>query len=171
MCALSDHAGAASHAAPPGPSTDTLVLALGNPHRGDDGAGPAVAAALQASPLPRNTSVVDGGTPGLETALLLQGYRRAIIVDAADMGLEPGEWARWQFGQADLEAAAMVESLHEAGLAEALTLGEALGILPAEIVLYGIQPHETGWGEGLSASVAAAIPAVRVAIAQELLGG
>ena len=41
--------------------------------------------ALAAQPLPGSVTLLDGGTPGLETALLLQGYARAIIVDAAAM--------------------------------------------------------------------------------------
>jgi hydrogenase maturation protease len=59
-------------------------------------------------------------------------------------------------------------TLHYAGLAEALALGEALGVLPKEIVVYGIQPAEIGWSPGLSESVAAAIPAVCEAILSEL---
>ena len=149
----------------------TLVLALGNPLRGDDGAGAAVIRSLEDSGrLPAAVSLLDGGTPGLETVLLLQGYRRVIIVDAAEMGLEPGAWARFTpekvvSGARDVS---LRGTLHYAGLAEALKLGEALGILPPEIVIYGIQPLEVGWQPGLSAPVRAAVPAVCAAILDEL---
>src|SRR3990172_358808 len=73
----------------------TLVLALGSPLRGDDGVGAEILRELAAgAPVPQDVDFVDGGTPRLETALLLQGYQRAIIIDAAEMGRRPGEWAR-----------------------------------------------------------------------------
>ena len=49
----------------------TLILGLGNSLRGDDGAGPAVVAALSHRDLPSHIELLDGGTPGLETVLLV----------------------------------------------------------------------------------------------------
>lgn len=159
-------------AATPPDLEGTLVLALGNPLRGDDGVGPAVLAQLAAVGLPAGVAALDGGTPGLETTLLLQGYQRVIIVDAAEMGREPGAWARWPLGEARLQPADMAlrATLHSAGLAEALALAEALGVLPPEVVIYGVQPAEVGWEPGLSAAAAAAVPAVSAAILDDLCG-
>ena len=146
----------------------TLVLALGNPLRGDDGVGAAVLAALAELPdLPGGVTLLEGGTPGLETVLLLEGYARAIVVDAADMGRQPGAWARFTPADVSLGTGAG-GNLHSAGLAEALALGGALGILPAEIVIYGVQPALVGWEPGLSDDVRAAVPEVCRAIRQEV---
>ncbi len=149
-----------------------LVLALGNPLRGDDGVGAAVIEALAGTDLPRGATLLDGGTPGLETALLLQGYARVIIVDAAEMGLEPGEWRRFTPAEADLKPHDLVlrGTLHSAGLAEALALAEALGILPGEIVIFGMQPGRIGWEPGLSEAVRAALPGLCRAIREEISG-
>jgi hydrogenase maturation protease len=50
----------------------TVILALGGPLRGDDGVGAAVLKSLaKGGRLPAETDLVDGGTCGLETALLL----------------------------------------------------------------------------------------------------
>jgi len=146
---------------------ETLILALGNTLRGDDGAGAAVLDALGGN-LPPGVVVEDGGTPGLTTVLLMEGYQRVIIVDAADMGLEAGAWRR--FGPEALSGGDLrdIGTLHDAGLAEALELGRALGVLPADIVIYGIQPTEIGWTEGLSASVAGSVPVVAEQIRREL---
>lgn len=149
----------------------TLVLALGNSLRGDDGVGTAVLQRLQSQPdLADGIDLLDGGTPGLETALLLEGYRRVIIIDAAEMGLAAGEWRRFLAADGRLPAqeAHLRGTLHTAGLAEALALGDALGILPSEIVVYGIQPADVGWREGLSEAVATAVPAVAAAVWAEL---
>ncbi len=152
------------------PAPDTLVLALGNPLRGDDGVGAAVIARLAEAHLPQGVDLRDGGTPGLETVLLLQGYRRVIIVDAAEMGQAPGAWVRFGPEEVRLQAADMHlrGTLHYAGLAEALALGGALEVLPPEIVIYGVQPTEIGWTVGLSAPVAEAVAAVCTAILKDL---
>lgn len=164
MCSLSDR-----HDPSPAPGR-TLVLALGNPLRGDDGVGQAVVERLAAESLPPDVTVQDGGTPGLETVLLLQGYGRAIIVDAAEMGRAPGEWVRFTLKDATLTANDLHArvAVHYAGLAEALALGEALDVLPAAITIYGVQPLNLDWTVGLSEPVRAAVPALCAAILDEL---
>jgi len=151
----------------------TIILCLGNLLRGDDGAGVVIHHKLaEEASLPEDVELVDGGTPGLETVLLLQGYLRAIIVDAADMGRRPGEWVRFSHQDVILESGdlALRGTLHSAGLAEALQLGNALGVLPSKIVIYGIQPQEIGWTEGLSEPVQTAVTVVCAAILDEIAG-
>ncbi len=147
---------------------ETLVLGLGNPWRGDDGLGPAVIRWLQVRGLPPDVVAVDGGTPGLELVLTLAGYRRALIVDAANLGRTPGEWMRFTPAQARLRADGARLSVHAAGLAEALALGEALGTLPEEVVIFGVQPAGLDWQPGLSAEAEAVVPIVGQAVLQEL---
>jgi hydrogenase maturation protease len=152
-------------------TADTIILSLGNPLRGDDGVGAAVREMLANDiRLPWNVEVVDGGTAGLETVLLLQGHRRAIIVDAAELDRAPGDWMRFTREDVILESddLSLRATLHSAGLAETLALGEALGILPDEIVLYGVQPQAIDWSPGLSEPVRAAIPAICTAILGEV---
>lgn len=148
----------------------TLVLGLGNPYRGDDGVGAAVITAMTSHDLPPDVVVLDGGTPGLETVLIWQGYNRVIIVDAADMGLDPGGWRRFLPGDAKLllNKASMNGTLHAAGLAEALALAEALEILPPELILYGVQPASIAWSAYLTEGVRAAVPDICEAISAEI---
>ncbi|WP_420640995.1 hydrogenase maturation protease [Candidatus Leptofilum sp.] len=150
---------------------DTLILGLGNPLRGDDGVGTAVIAALQNNHLlPPGVDLLDGGTAGLELVLLLQKYRRVFVVDAAEMGLAAG--ARRQI---DVRTAVLPTpsanppiSLHRAGFSEALALAEALDVLPAEIILFGIQPAQLNWSEGLSVAVQTAVAPVCQALLSAL---
>jgi hydrogenase maturation protease len=81
-----------------------------------------------------------------------QWANEVLIVDAADMRAAPGVWTRFTTGDATLQPADFHERLtvHYAGLAEALALGDALGVLPPEIVIYGIQPLTLEWSPGLS---------------------
>lgn len=147
-----------------------LVLGLGNPLRGDDGAGPATIAALRALPLPPHVELIDGGTPGLETVLVWQGYGRVYIVDAAQMGMAPGAWRRFTLQEAQLEQApdALQGTLHAAGLAEAVALAAALEALPEALVIFGVEPRATAWGMGLSTEVETAVSQVCRALAAEL---
>lgn len=165
--------------APPCRSGRTLVLGLGSSLRGDDGVAGAVLARLATGgPPPADVDLLDGGTPGLETALLLEGYRRAIIIDAADLGRRPGEWARLVVDPAGLvegrraiaENRTEPTSVHHAGLAEALELGATLGVLPESVTVYAIQPLECGWSTGLSRPVEAAVAEVSRAVGDEIGG-
>lgn len=144
----------------------TLVLGLGNPLRGDDGLGTAVIAALASAALPPDVELLDGGTPGLETVLLWQGYDRVLIVDAAQMGLPPGTWRSFTLQEAELKGAdaALQGTLHNAGLAEAVALAGALKAMPPDLLIFAVQPQEVSWTLGLSEVVQTAVPAVCAAI-------
>ncbi len=152
------------------PPAPTLVLALGNPDRGDDGVGQAVLLDLaERGQLPANVEVLDGGLAGLETCLYLQGRRRALIIDAADMGLSPGEWRSIEVTQPMLAGELRPGVVHSAGLKEALQLAAALDGLPERVTLFGVQPETIDWGSGLSHCVALAVPAVGAAIQERIL--
>jgi len=137
---------------------EILVLGLGNPLQGDDGVGCRVIEALEDCELPPDVEVLDGGTPGIGLLHLLEGRRRAIIVDAAEMGRPPGTIARFRSDEVTLTGSAGRFSLHRTAVADALALAAALSIPLPEIVFYGVQPGRIGWGEALSPEVAAALP-------------
>ncbi|MBM4036890.1 MAG: hydrogenase maturation protease [Planctomycetes bacterium] len=75
---------------------ETLVLGCGNELFGDDGFGRAVARRLRESPLlPQGVLALDAGTAVREVLFdVLLGPvrpRRVVVVDAVDLGREPGE--------------------------------------------------------------------------------
>jgi hydrogenase maturation protease len=148
----------------------TLVLGLGNPLRGDDGVGSAVIEALrERGGYGGQVELIDGGTPGLEIVLMLQGRAHVVVVDAADLGLEPGAWRRFTPDEINLTAGAAMEgTLHDAGLLEALALAEALGVLPSRLVIFGVQPGSVGWEQGLTPPIRRAVPALCEAVVAEL---
>jgi len=47
-------------------------------------------------------------------------------------------------------------------------LGEALGTLPKEVVIFGVQPASVDWSPALSSEAQAAVPIVGQAVLQEL---
>jgi hydrogenase maturation protease len=138
----------------------TIVLGMGNPLRCDDGIGVAVVLTLKKSyPLSENITIMDAGTSGLEALLLMQGYQRAFIIDAADIGGAPGDWRCIPIEELSFipEGLAKSGSAHQAGLKEVIALGQVLGTLPEEIFIYAVQPQDLQISIGLSDTNAAAL--------------
>lgn len=150
--------------------TGTLILGLGNPLRGDDGIGPSVVEELADRDLPEEVTLIDGGTGGLDLLRLLERWRRVVIIDAADVGRGPGEYVRFTPDEVRLVGVSASLSLHHAGLSEVLTLADALGLHLPEMVIFGVQPTEIGWKEGLSPAVEAALPTLADAVLEEIEG-
>jgi hydrogenase maturation protease len=145
-----------------------LILGLGNPLRGDDGIGPRVVEELNHRALAEGVMALDAGSGGLDLLHLLEGWERVIVIDAADVGREPGRFVRFTPAEARLIESADGFSLHNAGLAEALALAHAVGQTLPELVIFGVQPDKIGWGEGLSEAVEAVLPDIVNAVLNEI---
>ena len=135
----------------------TLILGFGNPFYGDDGLGVRVVDMLAGTELPPWVSLAAAGTPGWELPAWLQGWPRAILIDAALMDLPPGAWRCFNPGSIQMIKSGKHFSLHEAGLPDGLALAEALGMLPLEIILYCMQPESLEEGQELSQPVRSAL--------------
>ena len=110
---------------------------------------------------------MDGGTPGIGLVNLLQGRKRVIIIDAAELNDKPGTFKRFTADQVALTGSAERISLHRSGVADALALARTLNIELPEIIFYGIQPERIEWGQTLSEPVWNAAEKVREAIFDE----
>jgi hydrogenase maturation protease len=135
-----------------------LVLGLGNPLLGDEGTGVRVIEELRGLDLPDGVDLVDGGTLGLGLIALMEGYERAIIVDAAEMGQPPGRVVRFTPADAAFHTPETVLSPHQVGFGQVLALAGALDMAPGELTVFGVQPGRIAVGQGLSDEVEAAIP-------------
>jgi hydrogenase maturation protease len=145
--------------------TAVRVIALGNPHAGDDGA--ALRAVVE---LDDHAEVVRAGRPGPGLLELLSGNGAVVLVDVIRSGAAPGTVVSCPLDDlVDSAVATSSVSSHGFGPAEALRLGRALGrgLVPGCFV--GIEGACFEPGAGLSASVRAAMPelvrAVRAALA------
>jgi hydrogenase maturation protease len=161
-------------------AVDVRILGLGNPLRRDDGVGPRLVELLLEQGLPDTVEALDGGAAGFDLLNLLGGTgglgsERVIIVDAADVGLEAGQFVRFEADQVELMGrgsgdrdAAVFPQTHQAGVAEALALARALERPLPEIVVYGVQPGSLEWGAGLTAEVEAALPLLVASVLREV---
>jgi len=145
-----------------------VVIGVGNPDRGDDGVGPAVVARAK------------GRLPGSARPLCLfgddpaaimdawQGAQHAVVVDAMVSGAEPGTVRCFQVSAEPLPAEVGLPSTHALGAGAAIEMARVLGRLPARLTLYGVEAVGFTAGKGLSAAVAAAVPAVAEQVLKEV---
>jgi len=133
-----------------------LVVGIGNPMRGDDGAGPLLIEQLSGLPLPEGIALLDTGeVPESFLGKMISSQPKAILlVDAVDFGAKPGAIGLWEF----VNEFPKSFSTHRIPLAMLKRfLEEAIG---AKVVLLGIQPRSIGWGSPISPEVEQTIQAL-----------
>jgi len=144
-----------------------VVLGVGNLLRQDEGVGVHAVRALSVGPCAERAALVDGGTAVFEALSQWRDIDKLVVIDALKAGREPGSIARVSLREvADRTAPAL--SLHEHGLLDQLALLRQAGLKIGEIVIYGVEPGETGWGTELSEAVAACLPLLEARMAREL---
>jgi hydrogenase 3 maturation protease len=124
------------------------VVGVGNTLKGDDGAGPALAALLAARgagfPFVDASEVPENYGGWVEK----QGLEAVVFVDAVDFGGAPGEWRVVPFE----------DLMHSASSTHRLSLHFLIRYLTerwkGEALLVGVQPKSLKLGEGLSPEVA-----------------
>jgi len=142
----------------------TLVIGVGDPWRGDDGAGPAVARRLHGV-----AEVVEQRADALALVQALAGADHVVLVDAAASGAAPGTIRRFDAARAPLPVAAVRSpSTHAGGVADAIELARGLGRLPARLEVYAIEGREFAHGTPLSPPVADAVRRVADLIAADV---
>ncbi len=133
-----------------------LVAGVGNIFLGDDGFGVEVAQRLRPHPLPATTRLVDVGIRGLHLAYeLLDGYDLLVLVDALDVGEEPGTVVVFE-PDPDHAAEGPVDA-HGMDPHTVLTLLANLGGEVGRVLVVGCQPADLSERIGLSAPVAGAV--------------
>jgi len=156
-------------------TTSVVVVGLGNPGRGDDGVGPAVAARV-GELLGDDGGLVRvvGHEDPVELLETWAGADLAVVVDAVRTGGEPGTVLVLEAGG---DAEPLTEEpwggparggTHAFGLAAAVELARVLDRLPSRVAVVGVEAAGWAAGAALSAPVAAAVPRA-VATVLELL--
>jgi hydrogenase maturation protease len=133
-----------------------LLIGVGNPLRGDDGAGPMLVRQLQ-DRLPASVEVLELDGEGTRLMAAWEGADTVILVDATRSGAEPGTVYRFDAAETAVPADLFHYSSHLIGVAEAVELARSLGRLPQRVLIYGIEGAHFGFGTALSPAVAAAV--------------
>lgn len=144
-----------------------LMLAVGNSMMGDDGAGPMLFDLMQQTPIEGWVAINGGSSPeSVSHQVRALKPQRLLIVDAADIGLAPGEV---RVIDPDDIAEMFIMSTHNLPLNFLIDqLKEDVG----EIIFLGIQPDLVGFYMPMNDKVVAAVEQVYQALPTwEGLGG
>jgi hydrogenase maturation protease len=148
----------------------SIVIGVGNRDRGDDAVGPIVCDRLRSrvdTTTVRRTFVCEGSI--LDLALHWDHDDRVVIVDAMQPGTAPGRVVTFDATAAPLPTPSAV-STHEIDVSVAIELARAIGRMPAQLLLIGVEAAQTEWGTPPSTAVEAAIDAV-VDLVEEFVAG
>lgn len=131
-----------------------VVLGLGNPLMADEGIGVYLIERLaQSAEGYPSVDFIDAGTGGMSVLHLLEGRRKAIFIDCALMGEEPGEIKRFTRDEVRSRKVLAHQSLHEADLMHVIAMAEQLGQAPEEVVIFGIEPQTVELRQALSSTL------------------
>jgi hydrogenase maturation protease len=151
-----------------------LVIGVGHPMRGDDGAGSAVVHNLRryfrehpaCAQLPVELAEANGDLVDMLEGRL--NYSKVILVDAVVTGKPPGTLHRWDVTDRPFPACLRACSTHGFDLAGSIELNRALDRLPPSLIMYGIEASQFETGAGLSPAVKASARAVLAPLLEEL---
>jgi hydrogenase maturation protease len=148
----------------------TLVLGIGNTLLTDEGVGVHVLQALE-SELANwpDVTLLDGGTLSFTLAGPIGDADALIVVDAANIKAEPGEWALLKGDAMDAFLMGNRKStVHEVGLTDLRAIAMLAGHWPEKRAMLAIRPDVVDWGEFPTPAVAAAIPPACAAIVEQI---
>ncbi len=122
------------------PDEKALVVCVGNSLVGDDAVGCAVCEILAREPLPCGARLQLLGVGGISLLECLEGESIMIVVDAVQLGDDPGTIHVLDWDELP-PAAAGVVSAHGVGLREAIALGRLLSpeAMPRKVLVIGVE--------------------------------
>lgn len=137
------------------PAASRVVLTVGNAMMGDDGAGPRLYEMMAHSPIP-GWEAIDGGSAPENESHRVKALRpdALVIIDAADMGLEPGD-----VRLIDAESIADMFIMTTHNLPLSFLIDQLKEDIP-EVFFIGIQPDVVAFAFPMTPAVSEAVDVV-----------
>jgi len=151
------------------PTSNTVVLGVGNVLWADEGFGPrTVARMIALGNVPDGVEVLDGGTQGLYLLPIIQAARHLLVFDIVDFGAEPGRIVVLRDGEIPIFFGQRPLSLHQTAFTDVLAAAELTGEMPEAVTLVGVQLENIDeWGGDLTPTVAGAMDeAIRLGLGE-----
>ena len=157
-----------------------LVAGVGYPFLRDLSVGPVMVPRLQQMDWPPDVDVDDWSINPIAIVQRLEArpdpYRRIVLLASVERGREPGDitWYRWPGDLPDPEE--IQQRVGEAvmgiiSLDNLLIVGRQFGAFPDDIVVVEIEPEDTGWGDGFTPRIEAALADAVAAVRRAALDG
>lgn len=147
-------------------SSSIRIIGLGNEFRGDDGVGLMAARRLRQE-VGNHVQVIEAEMAGVDLMELMKGACTVILIDAARSGQAPGTVHRLDASVSPIGGQIFPRSSHALGTVDALELARAMGVLPATVIVYGVEAGNTEAGQPLSPLVGTALEQVVDQIVQD----
>jgi len=144
-----------------------LVVGIGNPDRGDDGFGSALARRLRGRH-PSEARILERSGDAIGLIEDWVGFSSVIVVDAMAPISEPGRVHRLDLTGSPLPIGFAPRSSHAFGIAETVELARSLGRLPQCLLAYVVEGEQFETGAPLSPAVAASVEDVAERVLDEL---
>jgi hydrogenase maturation protease len=145
------------------------LVGVGSYMAGDDAVGPRVVEYVVAQGLDRDFEAVDLSSDAMSlVAYLGDDTEAVVVVDAARLGLSPGEYLI--FGADEVETQKELSGLttHEGDVLKVLELARDAGFSIPPVAIMGIEPYELGEGTALSQLLAERVPSYAAAAIERL---
>jgi hydrogenase maturation protease len=121
---------------------ETVVLGLGNPLMTDEGIGVQIVQQLaELNDKYPTIEFLDAGMGGISVLHLIAERKKAVFIDCALMGVEPGWIVRFTDEDVESTKKLLHYSLHEVDLLSVIRMSKELGQCPQQIVIFGIEPE------------------------------
>lgn len=147
------------------------LIGVGNPLRGDDGAGIEVAHQLRQLIDDDTVEFTDVYGDGTELMSAWEGTGVVYIFDAVMNQGAPGRIHRLDANRQTIPSDYFKYSSHAFGVAEAIELGKTLGTLPEKAIIYGMEGSSFRHGQPITDEVQDAIATVISRFQLEFLQG
>lgn len=145
------------------------LVGVGNVLAGDDGVGPRVLEQAAAGGLEPDVVTVDLATDALSlVAYLDAGTEALLVVDAARLGLAPGDYRIFTPDEVETRKELGGLTTHEGDVMRVVELARAAGYPIPPLAVMGIEPRDTAMGTPLSADLEARLPAYAAAATERL---
>lgn len=147
---------------------EIIVLGLGNFLLKDEGVGVHFAERIAADEnLPNYVDVEDGATGGINLLYLMEGFKKAIVIDAMEFGGKPGEARKISLQEIKEKKSHLTISLHGINFFDVIKLSNAVEMTLPEIVIIGIQPADMSHGTELTTEVERSFDKVKELVFEE----
>ena len=145
-----------------------LVIGLGNILLKDEGVGVRCIEYLRGRGLDNGIKLVDGATLGFDLLDEIKDFEKVVVVDAVDMGKEPGHITSFDAEQLLSLPCGEKFSLHEIGLIDVIQVGKKIGYNFGNVKIVGIQPKEVSRGDSLSEIIEEKMPVLVERVLKEI---
>jgi len=141
----------------------SLIIGIGNRHRGDDAVGCIIAERLKTR---FETLEHDGEPASLMKAW--EGRPSIILIDAVSSGEKPGTIFHFDLQKHKLPEVFRHSSTHSFGVTEAVELARVFDGLPPRVIFFGVEGKNFSIGEDMSKEVSAVLEDIQGRIIKEM---